>query len=413
MAAVNFDRFTDPMFLRQLGRPLLDRFLARFTPALAGRDLLLPPPTALDQEYFNLLAHLLMSPERLPVEMSEAIHEISELASPEGQQRIEQTISQAGARLEIEPRSTHGDIALQVWLADPALLARARNMQRLTRFSTFHHFGPSEAWRGALSPSFDEPSSLSAVEAECDAWFASHNRGRHNTRIELYVLPESGLPGSREYWFLVLHGDTFNRAPRVEHGKLDVLHFRPAKDDVVVYNPRRNEIRINARTVGERDLYRAAFGQCLFKDRGFFSERKTYTLAPLRRDGPDALDTRDVPGLDRVRLRDYELAMPDPFTLRTIRKATDVFAAAVFYEASPSIPAEGDLTRATFDVHFTGARLPRSVQVRPPNTLRISANSDARPIEEWLALRGFRISKAGDPGKSNFNSNTPTTNQQD
>jgi hypothetical protein len=103
-----------------------------------------------------------------------------------------------------------------------------------------------------------------------DEWFQKHNRGYENTQIQVY-------PMNDEFWFLVRHGDTFARAAKLEERKMEVIHFRPAKDDVVVYSPKRDELRIHAGTKGERELYRTAFGLRLMGDDNYFSRRKAFT----------------------------------------------------------------------------------------------------------------------------------------
>src|SRR5437899_2563006 len=131
MSSLKFDRFTKPAFLRQIGRPHLDAFLARFSAELALRRLNLPGPGADDYQYFTLLAHTMMAPEGLPEAMSEALYAINGMATAEGQQRLESAVAERGLPITFAPESSPGDIALQVWLATPALLARIHNEHRL------------------------------------------------------------------------------------------------------------------------------------------------------------------------------------------------------------------------------------------------------------------------------------------
>lgn len=391
MPVTKYERFADPFFLKQIGRPLLERFLRRFEPALAGRNVLLPPPGALDHEFFNVLAHMLMSPEGLPPEMNEAIHVINEMSTAEGQQRIEELIRQSGARIEFDEESSRADIAMQLFLSAPELLARARDMCRLSRLSTFHHFAVHASFASNTAGAADLDR-VTSLETACDAWFARHSRGRKNTRIDVWRLPAAGHdPGAKEieYWFLIRHGDTFTRAPRIERGRTDVLHFRPAKIDVVVYNPARKEIRINARTLGERDLYRAAFGEHIFGDAGAFSDRKKYTLAPLVSDGADALDVSGVPEIRKAVLRGIEAALPGASAPSVVGKSSDLFAAIAEGLLPGVLPPGTRLVQAAFDLYFDGGAIPRSIQLRPPNTLRLSRHAISETVERWLAARGF------------------------
>jgi hypothetical protein len=194
-----------------------------------------------------------------------------------------------------------------------------------------------------------------------------------------------------EYFFIIRHGDTFIRTAKVNEQKTEMLHFRPEKDDVVVYSPELDEIRIRAGTKGERELYRKQFGLRLFGDDEYFSQRKAYTLEPLRKDGPDALDVGGCGDLERVVLREYEVAFDNGFEEVLIRKATDIFAAA---EDRPvkrdAIPTAGRLARAGFDLYFAGKKKPRKVEIRTPNTLKVGRHCDVRLVQRWLAKQDFR-----------------------
>jgi hypothetical protein len=270
---IKFKRFTRSNFLKRIGRPLLARFLEAFQPAFQSANLAPPPGSLSDEAWYAALAQLLSSPEALPDSLNEALFAIAEMATPEGQEQLERAIADTGLALEFDSRSSREDIALQVWLAAPGLLARKHNEQRLRRltaFEYFHSHTPPDP--NALFQPPDQ-ALLDGLAAALDPWFTSHQRGRNTVRLAVY-------PIDGEFWFLVRHGDTFTRAPKVEEQRTEILHFRPARDDVIVYSPARDEIRINARTKGERDLYVPAFGRCLRGSEDWFSERRTYTLEP-------------------------------------------------------------------------------------------------------------------------------------
>ena len=54
------------------------------------------------------------------------------------------------------------------------------------------------------------------------------------------------------------------------------------------------------------------------------------------------------------------------------------------------VPAEGKLLRAVFEIHFTGQKGARPVQVRAGHQLRMSRHCDATAVHRWLTERGFR-----------------------
>jgi hypothetical protein len=276
-----------------------------------------------------------------------------------------------------------------VFLAAPGLFAEKQSELRLCRLSSFRYFGSKQAANRGASFAPPARATLDLLTRDLDEWFPRHNRGRQTTQIEVHRM-------DGEFWFIVWHGDAFARTPKVEPRRMEMLHFRPAVDDVVVYCPERDELRINAGTQGERELYRQAFGTRLCGDANYFSEKKAYTLEPLRTDGADALDTDGVPGLTRVVLREYEVAWDNAFREFVIRGAEDVFGAAGHRGWSGEvIPSSGRLVWAVFDFHFAGASKPRRVEVRPPNVLKLGRHCDARLVQRWLSERGFRATAGG------------------
>jgi hypothetical protein len=381
---MKFKRFTKTQVLKRIGRDLLIRFFAAFAQDLPARRIALPPAELGDDDYFRAVAALLRQPEALPDRLNEVLFAIDEMASDEGQEALERALAEAGLALAFAPESSHEDIALQVWLSAPALLARQHNQQRMRRLEAFEHFGTALA-----SPQrrpFSSPAlpALEALAAGLDVWFAHHNRGESTTRLEVY-------PIAGDFWFLVRHGDTFARRPKVERQKTEVIHYRPEKDDVVVYGPEHDELRINARTKGERQLYRRQFGLCLRGHEEYFSEHRTYTLEPLRTDGPAALDPDGLEGVTRITLREIEVALGNPLNEINTTTADDIFACAGEDLLEGAIPAHGRLERAAFDFQFADSESPRPVQIRLPNRLKLGRHCDAPLVHRWLWQRGFRV----------------------
>ncbi len=383
MSVMRFKRFTKVGVLKGVGRELLSRFFNRFTGG--SKTIALPPASATDEEYFQGLAKTLMSPEGLPDEASEALYQMDEMANDEGHERLQAAAREAGLELNGDGSHTEAEFALEVFLAEPTVLSEAHSEQKLVRLSSFEYYGAEKP--EDRTSTFEPPTAevRAAMAKALDEWFAGHNRGKQTVRVDLHRI-------DGEYFFIVRHGDTFIRTAKVDEQRTEMLHFRPEKDDVVVYSPEFDEIRIHAGTKGERELYRKQFGQRLFSDSNYFSQKKAYTLEPLRTDGKDALDVEAVAeDLELAVLREYEVAWDNGFNEVLIHKATDIFAAAESRpEKRDAIPRSGRLVRATFDLHFAGKRRPRRVQIRTPNTLKLGRHCDARVVQRWLSKQGFR-----------------------
>ncbi len=383
MATLRFKRFSKPHVLKDIGRHLLGKFFAKFKNDLEAKSVTMPDPALADEEYFVSLSNLLLSPEGLPGSMNDALYAIDEMATEDGQQRLELAVAEEQLPLAFDDKSSREDIALQVWLEAPTLLARKHNEQRLIRLSSFEYYSnPTPTDRTA---SFEKPdiATLDALTAALDLWFSEHNRGHKHTKIEPHEI-------DGEYWFMIRHGDTYVRTPKVEGQRSEVLHYRPEKDDVIVYAPDLDEIRIHAGTKGEKDLYRAKFGFYLFGREDYFSEFKTYTLEPLRL-GKDCLDPNSADGIREIILREVEMAWDGQFNDGLVRKSDDVFASAAAY-AHPFNPIheKARLKRAAFDVYFGDSEKPRKFQIRPPNILKLGRHCDARLVHRWLSKQGFR-----------------------
>jgi len=393
-----------PGVLKRIGRPLLTCFFEQFAPQLNSNGLSLPPPESSDAEYFNSLARLLMRPEELPDALNEALVAVDDLSTPQGFESLEKSPGWAAHQSLLKPESTREDIALQLWLADREFIINVHNRLRLTRLTVFEYAAGSLG-RAATDEAASAKGSRvlhhdgSSIDPRCcapdksavlnltfalDEWFASNHRGSETTRIEVYPL-------RGEYWFLIRHGDVFIRAPRVRQQTTEILHYRPERDDVVVYSPNLDEIRVNARTQGERELYIQQFGLHLRGRLDYFSHRAPYTLEPLRAQGAGALEADGLEGISNITLRELEILLNNNQRETITRQAEDIFRCTPLdpRDAGP-IPEGVHLARAIFDIQFAGMRRAHPVEIRPPNILKVSRRSDPHAVQDWLLKRGFR-----------------------
>jgi hypothetical protein len=379
---MKFKRFTKLGFLKEIGRELLQKFFERFKSQLSERGLQLPPAHLEDPEYFNALATVVMAPDGLPDDLVEAVYAIEEMATAQGQERLENAIAQGDLQIVFAENSSSSDLAMQVYLAAPEVLAQKNNELRLARLSSFEYHGAKTPKDRSDSFAAPAPATLALITADLNEWCKANNRGTETVLIEPYLI-------EGEFWFLIRHGAIYARMAKLEKGSLKMLHFRPAKDDVVVYDPVRDESRIHAGTKGEKALYLGTFGARLFSDPDYFSERKAFSLESLRLLGADALDVERIDTIRSITLRGYELAFGGPNHPVHIQLADDIFAAAA-ETSEPAIPPGGTLVSATFDILFAGDKKPRKITVRPPNTLKLGRYCDASAVQRWLSANGFR-----------------------
>ena len=410
MTTLRLKCLTKPGVLKRIGRPLLTRFFESFAAELNSSGLALPPPELSDADYFGALARLLMRPESLPDPLNEALVAVDDLSTPQGFESLEKSAGWPARQSLLKPESTREDIALQLWLADRDFIIKVHNQLRLTRLTVFEYASHPEA-RGATRTGQDarptdsdssrslpirlgeglgvravDKSAILDLTFALDQWFATNHRGAETTRIEVYPL-------RGEHWFLIRHGDVFIRAPKVHQQTTEILHYRPERDDVVVYSPALDEIRVNARTQGERELYIQQFGLHLRGSLDYFSHRAPYTLEPLREQGASALDPDGLDGISDITLRELEILLNNNQRETITRQAEDIFKCAPFdpRQTSP-ITDDVHLARAIFDIQFAGARKAHPVEIRLPNILKVSRRCDPHAVQDWLMKRGFRKS---------------------
>jgi hypothetical protein len=154
-----------------------------------------------------------------------------------------------------------------------------------------------------------------------------------------------------------------------------------------------NELRINAGTIGDLKEYRAQFGTQLFGDEGKFVFAEKYTLEPLKTDGLAALNCRDIPGMDSVKLREIEYAWGGAFEHVEIHRAENLFHALELIQRS--IETEAQIRKAVFKVKLDGEKKPRTVTIKAGNKSGYNRGEEAMIIEEWLRARGFVLTEEG------------------
>ncbi|MFQ5510131.1 MAG: hypothetical protein ACE5FN_12485, partial [Leptospirillia bacterium] len=191
--------------------------------------------------------------------------------------------------------------------------------------------------------------------------------------------------------FLVRHGEPIKREGSIEDGKASSVVYRPAKHDVLAYDPALGELSINARSKAEREMYRTRFGLHLFGDVAFFPGQGKYTLEPLRKDWEKALVCTDIDGMEWVKVKEVQISSDGDHPEVVSHKAKGTFAALAVRKAR--LPDDAELVQASFLVKFPDSRTPRAVTIRPSNIANYTRDGDSDMVEQWLVKRGFIIAQ--------------------
>jgi len=374
----NVRRFADPDALKRMQKQYLLTLLQPHVGYFADRGLVLPSTDGAEINY-QALADILLNPdEGMPQPLVDALYYVNEMATTEGMDKLLSAAAGNGIELDAGAEMTPADVAVQVWLKDRGLFERQHAEQFLLRPRSFESFQSSELPGQEIQPS---PESLAALESDLDDWFETKKRGRGS---RVFAYPRDG-----EVWFLVRHGQPFKREGILKGKESSSVYYRPEKHDVVVYNQALGELRVNAESKGEKDLYRAKFGLHLFGGENYFPDTAKYTLEPLRHDGEAALVCNDVDGMEWAKLTEIRYYWGGAEGEIEVRQATDFFAA--LRRRNGQIPGgtRPRIVRATFKVKFADSKTPRSVCIRPSNIAEYTRDDDGALVEQWLTKRGF------------------------
>lgn len=392
MASFKLSRFfTKPETLRGISPENLLSLLSDHQAALASLGYTLPPPSSAGSIDYSRLMTLLMEPGKLPADLCEAFFFIHEMATHEGMAFLLEAAHDAGIEIVGTPAPTPGDTAVQVWLKDRELLERKHAEQFLQNVRAFHSHGTCAS---PLPSPVDPRSRMAAMKNELDDFFEKKKRGR-NTKIFPYFRNDG-------IWFLIRHGDPFKREGAIdEKGESYGAYYWPEKFDVLVLNTLNGELRINARSKGERQAYRKIIGSYLYGDENFFCVENKYTLEPLREVGVHSI--APIKGIEEVRLIEICFLWGGSHGEKEIRKADDVFAA--YADRGGTFPSMPRIIKASFRITFSDSDRPRTVTIKPPNEAQYMRDDDSLIVEQWLAERGFIIKQ--EIGESNDSAAEP------
>ncbi len=370
MATFKLRRFASPEALAHIREEQLRALLSPHAPYFSKRGVHLDRALDLDA-----LVGIFVSPDdETPEQLVNGLYLVHEMST---QRSMEVLLTHVPAELLGELKEpTPADVAIQVWLTAPQLLERVHAERFMGVRKRFEYFPV----RGAKREMMRDVDRLTALETDLGYWFAEKEKGE--------VVRVFAYPREDAVWFLVRHGESFRREKALRNGKSETVFYRPEKHDLVVYTPDLGELRVNAETKGEKELYRAKFGEHLFGDVGYFlGANHRYTLDPLRSD--TSLACGDVPGIDWIHLVEVEIYHGGEQDEIETRRARDI------YKVLGGKLDRGKLTSARFRVKFSDSAKPRSVTVRLPNVAMFTRDDDGRRVEEWLKKRGFIRSNAG------------------
>lgn len=382
--------FSNLDVLRTIDPARLVQFLRPYAEFLSARGLPLPSPTdspadiSLGSRDYQTLIEIFMTPDdpraTAPQELVDAIYIINELATTRGMDDLLRAAQSDGVVLDSDGDVCPVDLAIQAWLADPNLVQRVHAEQHLRQPRSFEYFPRTDLQLELPKLKPIGAAMRHSIESAIDDWLAEHMRGRGS---KLFVFPRTDAIS-----FMVRHGEPLRREGSMDvRGKTSSVLYRPERFDIIVFDRTLGELRMNAGTRGEKDLYRSVLGAHLFGGAGCFAPGEKYTLDPIRTDGRQCLCCDDVDGIDWIKLSEVQYLWGGVQREIEIRKAKDVYAA---YEArGRTMPSAPKIVVARFEVKFSDSSTTRKVTISVPNKTQCQRDDDGALIDTWLVARGF------------------------
>ena len=378
MASLRLRSFTNVVSLKAIEPRRLLALLKPYAAYFKKRGFPLPQPQLLDTNYYERLIAILSNPTAdTPPELLDALFVIDEMAHRDRIERLLESVTPDQLGFGPDDRPSPADVACEAWLSFPDLLGNHHAAQYALRSRSFEFYQAAEHQPGKLR--MPKAKTLREIEAKLDRWFEPRLWGK-GSRVLMYPT-ESGI------LFLIRHGQPFRREESFEDGQIGILCYRPVRYDVVIYDQGVGELRINATSRGQRDLYRRVFGESLFGSAEYFPGITKYTLEPLRAIGRMSMACGDVDGIDRVQLAEVQLLLGGIHEEVRTEKASDLFQA--MEDRQRELPDYGRLVKAVLKAKFTGSHRARPVTIRPPNVAIYTRDGDAAIFEPWLLRRGF------------------------
>jgi hypothetical protein len=172
------------------------------------------------------------------------------------------------------------------------------------------------------------------------------------------------------------------------------LTFQPLHEDLLQFNRFTGELKINAATAVQKEMYRSAFGRFIFGDENLFPPGDIWTAEPLRENSEAALSVVNVPELLSATLTSVTLfiagAKPELVTTKRADLIEILDERIAYYE---NLDIDVRIAEAKIELRFIDGRRTRSVTIKPPNIAVYTRDGDADVIELFLNDRGFTNGK--------------------
>ncbi len=378
MAGVDLKKFSELGFLQSIDIDGLVKVLAPYSTYFAGQGLDITALRNDDASARQLHTVFTRADEDTPRELLDVLYTIGDLADDVGHDKI--MLYSMQARLDMTwatDRMTPGDFVIGTYIRHPHLV---RNCAALVarKIKNYTEYRAKDDTKLTLDNAMKGSEAIAKL---LSPWFESKKRSP--------VCQVHAYQDGHEIRFVVTHGLLYRSDGTISNdNEMERVAFRPQQHDAVIFDNRTFTLKVNARTPGERGIYRTTFGQVLFGDVDHFPGLGIYTLAPLR---VEPLSFRPVVGIkdNGIVLTEVwiEYASDDH---RVEKYQSDDLLISIGTEHRPNLQA-GTLIRASLMIRYSSGGRARKLELRPPNIAIYDHDRDGDVTEEFLKRNGFML----------------------
>ncbi len=385
MTTAKYQRFTNLRVLKSVRHDRLLKFLSPHSEYIAARGLELPRDGKLTDSQFESLGEILKSPDgQTPAELMRAVHMVNELARESMMETLLHQIDELSDAFHRDDRIMPADVAVEAILRHRDHVETIHRLQALNARRTYSYFQSNSE----VVPIPQEPLELAreSLESSVGTYFESKHCGR-GTFVAMDLCDVS-------LDLTVSHGRPWQLQDVLVDGVRDLLSFQPLHEDLLQFNRFTGELKINAATAIQKEMYRSAFGRFFFGDENLFPPGDIWTAEPLRENSEAALSVVNVPELLSATLTSATLfiagAKPELVTTKRAELMEILDERIAYYE---NLDIDVRIAEATIVLRFIDGRRTRSVTIKPPNIAVYTRDGDADVIEFFLNDRGFTNGK--------------------
>jgi len=375
MGEVNFNFFTKTQTLKGINPPLLKQFLMRFKEYFADKDFDLEA----DVIDHKKLVEALMKPSvesKVAKDLADALYIIYEVSKDEAYKN--ELID-----LSSDSEATYLDLIIQQWLKDQSVLVKKHAELSIKKVSAFDHYRSDVA--PANNFEFPKARIIKKLETYLADTFEDKNRGKGAT---LNVFKKGD-----EFWFMVNRGSTITRKGSMVDGKPSSIVYRPERYDIVVYNSKSNELRVERKSDWLKCLYVKSIGAFVFGSADYFKKKDKYTLEPIRSNYGKSLNCKDVETVKSITLTGLILGWgkEDGYIQSYEAKDLGICIDNNTNGITNNLKSCKEILKATFKIIFKRTENDRktTVIIKPPMQANHPRDSDAQLIEKWLINNGI------------------------